>query len=180
FQLVPTFGQDTIQRFSNNVSGLTKLAARDFEDILQCAIPVFDRLLPEPYNVIVLDLLFELATWHAFGKLRMHTETTLFHFGNCTTCLGQAFRKFSQDCCSKFTTYDLPCETMACARQRGAQSAKMGTVENTTTGVASKCHVFNMSTYKLHVLGGYVKSIWEFGTMDNYSTQVVSGSYMSC
>ncbi|KAI6118591.1 hypothetical protein EV401DRAFT_2179576, partial [Pisolithus croceorrhizus] len=180
FQLVPTFGQDTIQRFSNNVSGLTKLAARDFEDILQCAIPVFDRLLPEPYNVIVLDLLFELATWHAFGKLCMHTETTLFHFGNCTTCLGQAFRKFSQDCCSKFTTYDLPCETMACARQRGAQSAKMGTVENTTTGVASKCHVFNMSTYKLHVLGGYVKSIWEFGTMDNYSTQVVSGSYMSC
>lgn len=171
FRLVPTFGRDTIRKFSNNVSGLTKLAARDFEDILQCAIPVFDGLLPEPYNTIVLDLLFELATWHAFGKLRMHTETTLFHFGNCTARLGQAFRKFSRDCCSKFTTYDLPRETAARARRRGAQSTKTGTVGG-TTGVGSKCRVFNMSTYKLHALGDYVKSIWEFGTTDNYSTQV--------
>ena len=35
FRLVPTFGRDTIRKFSSNVSGLTKLAARDFEDILQ-------------------------------------------------------------------------------------------------------------------------------------------------
>jgi len=35
FRLVPTFGHDTIRKFSSNVSGLTKLAARDFEDILQ-------------------------------------------------------------------------------------------------------------------------------------------------
>ena len=31
-----------------------------------------------------------------------------------------------------------------------------------------------MSTYKLHALGDYVRSIWLFGTTDNYSTQVVS------
>lgn len=36
--MVPTFGLDTIRRFTNNVSGLKQLAARDFEDILQ----VFD------------------------------------------------------------------------------------------------------------------------------------------
>jgi hypothetical protein len=35
FRLVPTFGADTIRRFSNNVSELKKLAARDFEDLLQ-------------------------------------------------------------------------------------------------------------------------------------------------
>ena len=35
FQMVPTFGRDTIRKFSANVSDLSKLAARDFEDILQ-------------------------------------------------------------------------------------------------------------------------------------------------
>jgi hypothetical protein len=35
FHLVPTFGRDTIRKFSCNVSDLTKLAARDFEDLLQ-------------------------------------------------------------------------------------------------------------------------------------------------
>ena len=45
FQLVPTFRCDTIQRFSANVSGLTKLTARDFEDILQVCITPMDFLL---------------------------------------------------------------------------------------------------------------------------------------
>jgi hypothetical protein len=32
---VPTFGRDTICRFSGNASALKKLAAQDFEDLLQ-------------------------------------------------------------------------------------------------------------------------------------------------
>src|SRR5262245_48764175 len=35
FRQVPTFGRGTIRRFGNNVAGMKKLAARDFEDILQ-------------------------------------------------------------------------------------------------------------------------------------------------
>ena len=35
FHQVPTFGRDTIRQFANNISELKKLAARDFEDILQ-------------------------------------------------------------------------------------------------------------------------------------------------
>jgi hypothetical protein len=35
FRQVPTFGRDSIRRFSSNISELKKLAARDFEDILQ-------------------------------------------------------------------------------------------------------------------------------------------------
>jgi hypothetical protein len=35
FRLVPTFGTHTIRRFKDNVSELKKLAARDYEDILQ-------------------------------------------------------------------------------------------------------------------------------------------------
>ena len=32
---IPTFGRDTIRKFVKNVSGMSKLAARDFEDLLQ-------------------------------------------------------------------------------------------------------------------------------------------------
>ena len=35
FRQVPTFGRDTIRQFANNISKLKKLAACDFEDILQ-------------------------------------------------------------------------------------------------------------------------------------------------
>ena len=151
--------------------------------LAQCVIPVFDGLLPDPYNSIILDLLFELATWHAFGKLRMHTETTLFHFENSTTRLGQAFREFSKDCCTQFKTCDLPHETAARVRRRGAQNMRppAATLSQTPKTIGErnesrKRRVFNMSTYKLHALGDYVKAIWRYGTTDNYSTQVVSDS----
>jgi hypothetical protein len=35
YRQMPTFGRDTIRKFDNNVSAMKKLAARDFEDILQ-------------------------------------------------------------------------------------------------------------------------------------------------
>lgn len=35
FRQVAPFGRDTIRKFSDNVSEMKKLAARDFEDILQ-------------------------------------------------------------------------------------------------------------------------------------------------
>ncbi|KAF9455143.1 hypothetical protein BDZ94DRAFT_1127669, partial [Collybia nuda] len=50
YRAVPTFGRDTIRKFANNCSEMKQLAARDFEDLLQCAIPVFEDLLPEPHN----------------------------------------------------------------------------------------------------------------------------------
>ena len=39
FRQVPTFGSNTIQQFANNISGLKKLAAHEFEDILQVSTP---------------------------------------------------------------------------------------------------------------------------------------------
>jgi hypothetical protein len=35
YRLIPTFGRGTIRKFSNNASSMKKLAARDFEDLLQ-------------------------------------------------------------------------------------------------------------------------------------------------
>jgi hypothetical protein len=142
-------------------------------------MPVFDGLLPEPFNNSILNLLFELATWHAFGKLRMHTETTLYHFDNCTTRLGKALRHFRDNTCKKFATHDLPRETAARARRRRLKSSKGKNARSERTNIdvegdgPSKQRIFNLSTYKLHALGDYVRSIWLYGTTDNYSTQVV-------
>ena len=35
FRQIPTFGRDTIRKFTTNMSELNKLAARDYEDLLQ-------------------------------------------------------------------------------------------------------------------------------------------------
>ena len=49
---VPPFGRDTIRKFSNNVSGLKRLAARDFEDLLQvCYLKLFDILCSDNFSV---------------------------------------------------------------------------------------------------------------------------------
>jgi hypothetical protein len=36
--MMPTFGAETIRRFSRNVSEMKKMAARDFEDLLQVQV----------------------------------------------------------------------------------------------------------------------------------------------
>ena len=38
FHLVPTFGRDTIRRFSTNTSQLRGMAARNYEDFLQVCV----------------------------------------------------------------------------------------------------------------------------------------------
>ena len=44
FRLVPSFGRDTIRRFSSNVSEMKRLAARDLEDLLQvCAVSLVKK-----------------------------------------------------------------------------------------------------------------------------------------
>jgi len=40
FCQVPTFSQDTIQHFHKNVSEMKRLAARDFEDVLQVSVSI--------------------------------------------------------------------------------------------------------------------------------------------
>jgi hypothetical protein len=51
FRMMVTFGHDTIRRFANNVSKMKKLAARDFEDILQVFMtPVFVSPYADAYK----------------------------------------------------------------------------------------------------------------------------------
>ncbi|KAF9439957.1 hypothetical protein P691DRAFT_689211, partial [Macrolepiota fuliginosa MF-IS2] len=68
---------DTICRFQSNASAMKQLAARNFKDLLQCSIPVFEDLFVEPHNQLLLDLLFSLSCWHALAKLHLQTMSTI-------------------------------------------------------------------------------------------------------
>jgi len=79
-------------------------------------IPVFKGLLPKERDKTVLDLLFELGTWHMLANLRLHTETTLRALEKSTTRLGQILRQFQATTCTAYDTYELPSEEAARGR----------------------------------------------------------------
>ena len=120
-------------------------------------------------------MLFELATWHAFAKLRTQTETTLNGLENSTTRLGDIVRKFANKVCLNYHTKELPTEH-AIRIRRQAKKAKTQLVLNAPSNTTSsrKDKKFNMNTYKFHALGDYVTSIRLFGTPDSYTSQLVS------
>jgi hypothetical protein len=232
---------------------MKKLAARDFEDLLQvctrhivsvkklmcslqCSMPAFEGLFPAEYDQIVQDLLFDLSAWHAFAKMRLHTDSTLAFFEIITTSLGRTLRQFAADVCGNVKTFALPREEEATQRRaaKAASKASSGpplttepiavrapacpcrilltypqlpagvvpseaTASSTGTATARQAdshapmsrasagahtkaakvksgrreRKFNLSTYKLHALGDYPKTIRRYGTTDNYSTQPV-------
>ena len=164
------------------------MTAHDYEDLLQvnalnhhhayltlptqCAIPVFDGLLPEPHNTRVLKLLFDLSHWHALAKLRMHTDTTLDILSDVTESLGSSLREFEEKTCSLFETRELERERASRQRRREKIMASGGAGPAPGDN-ARKPKRLNLNTYKVHALGDYASTIRHFGTTDSYSTQSV-------
>lgn len=163
---------------------MKKRGARDFEDLLQCAIPAFDGLLvSEEDNALLRKVLFKMTERHAFAKLRMHTDRTLFHLEATTKELGKLIRAFRDSTCAHYQTFELPRETAARNRRETAQALVQQT-SNPASGSSSinsapssrKTKRLNLNTYKWHALGDYVQSIRLFGPSDSHSTQIVSAT----
>ncbi|KAF7292177.1 hypothetical protein MIND_01245000 [Mycena indigotica] len=106
FRQIPTFGRATICSFSHNVSELKHVAARDYEDILQCLLPVIEGLVPS-HQGLIDKLCFELALWHGYAKLRMHTTSSIKLFRMATTNLCSTIRRFARET-ADIKTYELP------------------------------------------------------------------------
>jgi hypothetical protein len=153
---------------------MKKLAGRDFEDLLQCAIPAFEGLLEGENNTHVMKLLYKTAEWHGFAKLRMHSESSLLHLKQLTWEFGQLMREFQKISATEFTTVELPRE--AEARQQQTMQLQNSTPHQSTSAAAStrKPRTLNLSTYKWHALGDYAHTVSLFGGTDSYSTQLVS------
>lgn len=177
-----TFGRATIRKFHNNVSEMKRLAARDFEDILivravlkslyctenlQVAIAAFDGLLPEPFNKLFMDLLFDAAWWHSLAKLRQHTSASLADLTAVTKSFTDLLRRFEKET-SVYDTKELPREVRA--RQRRAANAP----GSSSTPSSQQTRRFNLSTYKIHSLPDYPPTIARLGTTDSWTTRLVS------
>lgn len=87
-------------------------------------IPVFEGLLPEPHNTIVLKMLFELANWYSLAKLRVHTEETIELLEDATQRVRLAVREFEKVTCAYYHTTELPREEAARGRRNAATTAK--------------------------------------------------------
>ena len=108
-----------------------------------------------------------MGCWHAYAKLRMHTETTLASFEQITADLGILLRHFSVVTCAAFKTTELPRERAARIRRTAKATGSV------TLGGGPKQKIFNLNTYKMHALGDYPQTIRERGTTDNYTSQRV-------
>ncbi|KAI0071487.1 hypothetical protein K474DRAFT_1606851, partial [Panus rudis PR-1116 ss-1] len=171
---VPSFCNMTIRPFHNNVSSLKKLAARDYEDLLQCALPVFEGLFENPvHDRFIQDLLFIMAEWHANAKLRMYTDSSLTCLQEATVSLGSKLRAFAKNICPLYDTRELPSEVSARGRRRRKKGQGASGAQTSSTAPAPKKKLLSLITYKLHALGDYVNHIITFGTTDSYSTQTV-------
>ena len=203
FRQVPTFGRDTIRKFGGSVSAMKKLAGRDFEDILQvsafpsilpdlasetqflslkCWIPVLEDILPNrEHNKALLDLAFDLATWHAYAKLRLHTTHTIKSFRTQTKELGCQLRHYANKVCPEYATKPLPGEAAASHRRKATKAKKAALTPQPPKAPDAKSNArknpgftpFNLETYKIHAIGDYADHIEQFGPTDCFSTQQV-------
>ncbi|TEB22658.1 hypothetical protein FA13DRAFT_1640925 [Coprinellus micaceus] len=172
FRQTPTFGRDTIRRFRHDVSAMKQLGARDFEDLLQCSLAVFEGLFPGDHDGRVQDVLFSMAHWHALAKLRMHTDLSLEVLDSWTTVLGDAARDFASQTCSQFQTRELEREYDA-RKRKEARASKKNAVAGMGVSVAGrKLRAWSLTTPKYHSLGDVVRYIRRTGTTDSYSTQL--------
>ncbi|KAJ3996533.1 hypothetical protein F5050DRAFT_1571253 [Lentinula boryana] len=171
FRQIPSFGFDTIRVFANNASEMKKLAAQDFEDLLQCSIPVFEGLIPEPFNSRLMKLLYRMAEWHALAKLCVQTDRTLETLQKLTEEFGKLMRQFRDLCNDNFQTFKLPKEQVNRKCRNAEKAAAGGAVPNVQQG--KRCKTLNLFTYKFHALGDYVSAISLFGPSDSFSTQLV-------
>jgi len=71
-----------------------------------------------------MKLLYRMAEWHGFAKLRMHTDFTLDHLEELTKELGLLMRQFRDLSCSHFRTVELPREVEARKRREQRAQAK--------------------------------------------------------
>ena len=140
-------------------------------------MPCFTGLFPKSSQKSISDLLFVLATWHAFAKLRMHSTSMLNVFDGVTKSLGQLLRHFNDHISPQYHTCETPSELKKRATRNASEAAKKKAQRPANLKDAEKVaptkQNFNLAAYKPHVLGHYSSWIRRFGTTDSYSTQTV-------
>lgn len=140
--------------------------------VLQCAIPAFDGLLPEPHNSVIMELLFTCAHWHGLAKLRMQIDSTLTLLDRETVEIGKELRHFANDTCEQFATKELRRE-VAARNRRSNQKNNQTSKTTSDTDTSARPKKYSLGTIKHHFLGDHGHNIRHFGTTDSISTEPV-------
>ena len=171
---IPSFGRDTIWRFADNCSEMKKMAAHNFEDLLQMSelctchdiylalttqakwtIVVFNGLLPEHHNKSICKLLFIMSHWHALAKLQMHNTLMLDVMDEVTILLGASLQHFKDVNPSGFKTRELGKEYNARLHCKAHKAA------NTTSGTTPSFPIIPTdSTTTALTLMSMLLSLW--------------------
>ena len=138
----------------------------EFTIAVQCAIPVFQGLLPEPHNTKILRLLFTFAHWHGLAKLRMHTDATLQILDVATTDLGKQLRAFQRDTCAGFETLELKREAEASEtrRSQAGPSARHSQLKYDTQSTSTEnTQSANVQSSRAGRLRIHHQDVWHYG-----------------
>ncbi|KAI5821824.1 hypothetical protein K523DRAFT_221291, partial [Schizophyllum commune Tattone D] len=176
FRNVPTFGHGTIRRFWANVAELKQLAARDYEDILQCSIPCFEGLFDDiTHDEFIQQLLYLMAYWHSLAKLQMHTTSSIEVLERVTQELGKALRYFADIICPVYATRETDREYNTRKRNEAKKASKASGSGSSSkvqdSGDSRRRKTFSLATIKLHFLGDAASHIRKFGSLLQISTQ---------
>nr|GAT44590.1 predicted protein [Mycena chlorophos] len=132
YRRVPAFGRMTIRRFKRNVSEMKQFAARDFEDVMQCILPVMDGLFVDgrhdKYDAIAQDVCFDILTFHAYAKLRLHSTSSIQLLRNSLVSLGKSLRRLEKET-RHIVTLELPPEYQSRMRSKSKRAAANATGE---------------------------------------------------
>jgi hypothetical protein len=136
-------------------------------------MPAFEGLFPPTIDGLVQDLLFIFSTWHGLAKLQMHTEDTLDCLDEVTHTFGIYIHHLSTQT-THYETFEIPCETAAHYHCQAKQQASSLSIPKMPVTTGKRIKQLNLSTYKFHAIGDYTETIRKYGTVDSYSTQIVS------
>ncbi|EJD00082.1 uncharacterized protein FOMMEDRAFT_136200 [Fomitiporia mediterranea MF3/22] len=142
---VLAFGSN-IRSYKRNISDMKQMTGYNFEDLLQCALLVFNSLFLQLYETIIYDTIVAL-----------HSETWQFD---------DVLQKFASNTCPVFATMELAAETH---RHVSHIQTRMSGSDRINTNVKK---AFNTNTSKVHIVEHYTKQIVEYRTTDSYSTNI--------
>jgi hypothetical protein len=141
-------------------------------------MPAFEELISnKQQEKIVQNLLFDLMTFHAHAKLRIHTDKTILSFRLATSSLGFSLRQFHTKTCAFYAdTKELPREKAARLRRAANKAKNNNSSDQSSSSGSSQIQgkKFSMATYKTHSLSHYPDHVEKFGSYDSVSTRDVS------
>ncbi|KAG8723471.1 hypothetical protein FRC09_003185 [Ceratobasidium sp. 395] len=166
---IPNFPPTAIRHFPTDISEMRHLAAHDYEDLLQCSIPCFEGIFSGQHDTDVRVIIFTMAQWHALGKLRMHTSSTIKSLDDHTTVLGRRMRRFQKSTAAAFKTVETNQEFQA--RQRRHERAALAAGSTSVAPLERKVKTLSLNTFKFHSQGDYSSAVVRLGATDNWTTQ---------